>query len=201
MNATDGSPTTPNCTSSDDAHGGGRSTIGACAPSVVFGDAEQIVAEAYLTVVLAASVLCNIAVVWAINTTLKKRPLFRPNLFIIGHVAVTDLATAVICLPLVQAATAVGRWPFSASACAASAALNTLLITASVLCILAVSVERYFSIVRPHQYKLLVTKRRCVIAVVGIWSVSAALAIVQVVVLDNWAFYPGRAMCFMDWQT
>ncbi|XP_014676954.1 PREDICTED: uncharacterized protein LOC106816834 [Priapulus caudatus] len=33
------------------------------------------------------------------------------------------------------------------------------------------------------------------------WSVSAALAIVQVVVLNNWAFYPGRAMCFMDWQT
>ncbi|XP_014676953.1 PREDICTED: neuropeptide FF receptor 2-like [Priapulus caudatus] len=84
------------------------------------------------------------------STTLKKRHLFRPNLFIIGHVAVTDLATAVICLPLVQAATAVGRWPFSASACAASAALNTLLVTASVLCIIAVSVERYFSIVRPY---------------------------------------------------
>ncbi|XP_014677575.1 PREDICTED: D(1B) dopamine receptor-like [Priapulus caudatus] len=175
MKATDGSPTTPNCTWSDDADVSGRSTIGACASSVVFGDAEQIVSEAYLTVVLAASVLCNIVVVWAINTTLKKRPLFRPNLFIIGHVAVTDLATAVICLPLMQAAAAVGRWPFSASA-----------------------VERYFSIVRPHQYKLLVTKRRCVIAVVGMWSVSAALAIVQVVVLDNWAFYPGRAMCFMD---
>lgn len=164
-----------------------------------FTRAEIILAEVYLIVVGVVSIFLNAVVIWAVEDTQKKKRTFHPNLFILAHVAVTDIVTAVACLPFVLTSTAAGKWLLGEPACAVMAAVNTILITASVLSILAVSVERYMSIVKPQQYKEVVTKQSCVIGVVAVWVVSGAVAVLQVPVLSNWEFYPGKAICFMDW--
>jgi hypothetical protein len=78
--------------------------------------------------------------------------------------------------------------------CKLSRSSSWALLFASVASLLAITVDRYFYIVKPFKYPLIVTKRRVFLAVVGIWLTVCGLFINLQVHISSYGFKL-RSLC------
>jgi octopamine receptor len=114
-------------------------------------------------------------VVAAVFTHRKLRTV--TNVFIVS-LATSDLLLGLLVLPSSSAYELLGnRWPFGSVWCQAWLAIDVWLCTASILNLVAISLDRYLAISRPFRYPTLMSPARARVAVAVVWTLALAICL------------------------
>ncbi|XP_057327822.1 muscarinic acetylcholine receptor DM1 [Microplitis mediator] len=89
--------------------------------------------------------------------------------------AVADFAIGLISMPLFTIYTLLGYWPLGPHVCDTWLALDYLASNASVLNLLIISFDRYFSVTRPLTYRAKRTPHKAGVMIASAWGISALL--------------------------
>jgi 7 transmembrane receptor (rhodopsin family) len=85
--------------------------------------------------------------------------------YFLFSLAIADLAIGLISMPLFTMSTILGHWPLGPVVCDTWLALDYLASNASVLNLLIISFDRYFSVTRPLTYRAKRTTNRAAVMV------------------------------------
>ncbi|CAF1044445.1 unnamed protein product [Rotaria sordida] len=109
---------------------------------------------------------------------LDKR-LHTPSFYLIANMAVADLLLGLSVLPFSSVLELLNdRWIFGQGFCSAWLALDVLCCTASIIALMAVSIDRYIGVTRPLNYSSIMTTRRTIYLVNIVWAVSILTSVV-----------------------
>ncbi|XP_071639159.1 muscarinic acetylcholine receptor DM1-like isoform X1 [Temnothorax longispinosus] len=126
-----------------------------------------------LTIILSlATVIGNIMVM--ISFKIDKQLQTISNYFLFS-LAVADFAIGLISMPLFTLYTVLGYWPLGPHVCDTWLALDYLASNASVLNLLIISFDRYFSVTRPLTYRAKRTTTKAAIMIGSAWGISLLL--------------------------
>ncbi|KAK7793282.1 hypothetical protein R5R35_006779 [Gryllus longicercus] len=95
--------------------------------------------------------------------------------YFLFSLAVADFAIGLISMPLFTVSTILGYWPLGPHICDTWLALDYLASNASVLNLLIISFDRYFSVTRPLTYRAKRTTNRAAIMIGCAWGISLLL--------------------------
>ncbi|KAI8507163.1 Neuropeptide FF receptor 2 [Branchiostoma belcheri] len=104
------------------------------------------------------------------------------NLFI-ANVAVSDFLVGAICMPLTLVNNLKAGWVFGRVMCTVLPMIMGMTVTASVLTLVAIAVDRYLAVMRPTDDKIS-NKVTCIV-IAGIWTAASAIMIPAGVRLYN----------------
>ncbi|XP_076148672.1 alpha-1B adrenergic receptor-like [Alosa pseudoharengus] len=110
------------------------------------------------------SVICN-------------RHLRIPTNYFIINLAIADLLLGTTVLPVSATLEILDYWVFGRIFCDIWAALDVLCCTASIMSLCVISIDRYIGVSYPLQYPNIVTERRALLAMVGVWILSLVISI------------------------
>ncbi|XP_013781550.1 muscarinic acetylcholine receptor DM1-like [Limulus polyphemus] len=96
------------------------------------------------------------------------------NYFLLS-LAVADVSIGLISMPLFTVFTLLGYWPLGPMICDTWLALDYLSSNASVLNLLIISFDRYFSVTRPLTYRAKRTTKRAAFMIASAWVISLVL--------------------------
>ncbi|XP_014246886.1 muscarinic acetylcholine receptor DM1 [Cimex lectularius] len=133
----------------------------------------QIVFIAIVAIFLSiVTVVGNIMVM--ISFKIDKQLQTISNYFLFS-LAVADFAIGLISMPLFTVSTIMGYWPLGPHVCDTWLALDYLASNASVLNLLIISFDRYFSVTRPLTYRAKRTTNRAAFMITSAWGLSLIL--------------------------
>ncbi|KAI5622093.1 alpha-2B adrenergic receptor [Silurus asotus] len=128
------------------------------------------------------TIVGNVLVIIAVLTS---RSLRRPqNLFLVS-LAVADILVAMFIIPFSLANELMGYWCFSSVLCEIYLALDVLFCTSSILHLCAISLDRYFSLEKPLQYRAKRTPCHIKCAISIVWLISAAISFPPLVTMNK----------------
>lgn len=131
-----------------------------------------------LVAFIALTICGNVLVCLAVATS---RRLHQISSCFILSLAVTDLLLGLLVMPLsAMLELRNGRWPLGGVFCNIYMSLDVMLCSASILTLLAISVDRYLAITSPLCYPRRVTPRRVAITLTAIWTCSLAVSFVSI---------------------
>ncbi|XP_023328083.1 muscarinic acetylcholine receptor DM1 [Eurytemora carolleeae] len=115
------------------------------------------------------TILGNIMVM--ISFKLDKQLQTISNYFLFS-LAVADFTIGVFSMPMFTVYTVVGFWPFEPFVCDTWLAVDYLVSNASVMNLLIISFDRYFSVTRPLSYRARRTTRKAATMITSAWVLS-----------------------------
>ncbi|XP_053703588.1 histamine receptor H2b [Synchiropus splendidus] len=119
------------------------------------------------------------------------------NCFVVS-LAVTDLLLGLLVLPFsATVEISGGKWAFGGALCNIYISMDVLLCTASILTLLAISVDRYLVISSPLSYTRRVTPPRVTLAITAIWALSLAVSFLPIHMGWNTSDY---SVQHVDWK-
>ncbi|XP_065369863.1 muscarinic acetylcholine receptor DM1 [Calliphora vicina] len=95
--------------------------------------------------------------------------------YFLFSLAIADFAIGLISMPLFAVSTILGYWPLGPHICDTWLALDYLASNASVLNLLIISFDRYFSVTRPLTYRAKRTTNRAAVMIAAAWGISLIL--------------------------
>ncbi|XP_041846404.1 histamine receptor H2a [Melanotaenia boesemani] len=101
------------------------------------------------------------------------------NCFIVS-LAVTDLLLGLLVLPFSALLQLNGEWPFGPVFCNFYISMDVMLCTASILTLLAISVDRYLAVTMPLRYTSLVLPWKAAVTMASVWTVSVAVSFLPI---------------------
>uniref|UniRef100_A0A8C1TGU6 Adrenoceptor alpha 1Bb n=1 Tax=Cyprinus carpio TaxID=7962 RepID=A0A8C1TGU6_CYPCA len=110
------------------------------------------------------SVMCN-------------RHLRSPTNYFIVNLAIADLLLSTTVLPVSATLEILDYWVFGRIFCDVWAAVDVLCCTASIMSLCVISIDRYIGVSHPLQYPSIVTGRRALLAMLGVWVLSLVISI------------------------
>lgn len=131
---------------------------------------EAFVNVAFTLVVMMVIVLGNLMVVLTVKFDTKLRSQ-RQNWLIVS-LAVADLLVGLLIMPLTLLYEIIGVWVLGSVLCELWLALDVLFVTASILHICIISLDRYWSVTQPLTYPIKRTPSRISVMIGVAWLVS-----------------------------
>lgn len=163
-------------------------------------DLSQSLALCAMIVMEVLAVVGNLAVMVVISRT----PQLRKFAFVF-HLCLVDLVAALVLMPLGM----LSDWVVvNETLCRSYLCLSVCLVSAAILTICAINVERYYYIVHPMRHEVKMTVGVVVLVLVGIWVKAVVMSVLpllgwllqgsqeQGVPLD---FIPGQRQCWSSW--
>ncbi|XP_050533956.1 muscarinic acetylcholine receptor DM1 [Daktulosphaira vitifoliae] len=95
--------------------------------------------------------------------------------YFLFSLALADFFIGLISMPLFTIYTILGYWPFGRHVCDGWLALDYLASNASVLNLLLISFDRYFSVTRPLTYRAKRTRGKALLFISAVWFISLCL--------------------------
>ncbi|CAK1585683.1 unnamed protein product [Parnassius mnemosyne] len=141
-------------------------------PESPYSLAQTIVIAIIGSVLSVLTVVGNSMVMISIKIDKQLQTISNYFLF---SLAVADFAVGLISMPLFTMFTIFGYWPLGPHVCDTWLALDYLASNASVLNLLIISFDRYFSVTRPLTYRAKRTTRRAKVMIGGAWGFSLVL--------------------------
>uniref|UniRef100_UPI0037E77AA9 histamine receptor H2a n=1 Tax=Semicossyphus pulcher TaxID=241346 RepID=UPI0037E77AA9 len=130
-----------------------------------------------LSLIILLTVGGNVLVCLAVCTSRRLRCL--TNCFIVS-LAVTDLLLGLLVLPFSALLQFNSEWPLGPVFCNFYISMDVMLCTASILTLLAISVDRYLAVTMPLRYASLVLPWKVAVAMACIWTVSVAVSFLPI---------------------
>ncbi|XP_061582017.1 histamine receptor H2a [Cololabis saira] len=130
-----------------------------------------------LSLLILMTVGGNVLVCLAVCASRRLRCL--TNCFIVS-LAVTDLLLGLLVLPFSALLQLNDDWPLGPVFCNFYISMDVMLCTASILTLLAISVDRYLAVTLPLRYTSLVLPWRVAVAMAGVWTVSVAVSFLPI---------------------
>lgn len=122
--------------------------------------------------------LCgNVLVCLAVFVTRRLRSV--TNCFVVS-LAVTDLLLGILVLPFSTLVQVTDDWPLGAHFCNIYISLDVMLSTASILNLLAISIDRYLAVTSPLRYPTMVLRWHVATSLATIWLVSIGVSFVPI---------------------
>ncbi|XP_013173153.1 PREDICTED: muscarinic acetylcholine receptor DM1 [Papilio xuthus] len=146
--------------------------LAAALPASPYSLAQTIVIAIVGSVLSVLTVVGNSMVMISIKIDKQLQTISNYFLF---SLAVADFAVGLISMPLFTMFTIFGYWPLGPHICDTWLALDYLASNASVLNLLIISFDRYFSVTRPLTYRAKRTTRRAKVMIGGAWGFSLVL--------------------------
>ncbi|PWA24402.1 hypothetical protein CCH79_00011880 [Gambusia affinis] len=105
------------------------------------------------------------------------RHLRTPTNYFIINLAMADLLLGTTVLPVSATLEVLGYWVFGRIFCDIWAAVDVLCCTASIMSLCVISIDRYVGVRYPLQYPMVVTRRRALLAMLGVWILALVISI------------------------
>ncbi|XP_020367354.1 alpha-1A adrenergic receptor-like [Rhincodon typus] len=105
------------------------------------------------------------------------RPLQTVTNYFTVNLAVADLLLSCSVLPLSAWLEVQGHWPLGRLLCDIWAALDVLCSTASILSLCVISIERYIGVSYPLRHPAIVTQRKALLTLLGVWTLALAISV------------------------
>lgn len=138
---------------------------------------SQVLLGVILSLVILLTVGGNVLVCLAVCASRRLRCL--TNCFIVS-LAVTDLLLGLLVLPFSALLQLNKDWPLGPAFCNFYTSMDVMLCTASILTLLAISVDRYLAVTMPLRYASLVLPWRVAVAMASVWTVSVAVSFLPI---------------------
>uniref|UniRef100_A0A671UL93 Histamine H2 receptor n=1 Tax=Sparus aurata TaxID=8175 RepID=A0A671UL93_SPAAU len=131
----------------------------------------------FLSFLILLTVGGNVLVCLAVCASRRLRCL--TNCFIVS-LAVTDLLLGLLVLPFSALIQLNEEWPLGPVFCNFYISMDVMLCTASILTLLAISVDRYLAVTMPLRYTSVVLPWRVAVAMASVWTVSVAVSFLPI---------------------
>ncbi|XP_078122798.1 alpha-1A adrenergic receptor-like [Sander vitreus] len=105
------------------------------------------------------------------------RHLRIPTNYFIINLAIADLLLGTTVLPVSATQEVLDYWVFGRIFCDIWAAVDVLCCTASIMSLCVISIDRYIGVRYPLQYPTIVTEKRALLAMLGVWLLSIVISI------------------------
>ncbi|XP_067104197.1 alpha-1A adrenergic receptor-like [Osmerus mordax] len=105
------------------------------------------------------------------------RHLRTPTNYFIINLAIADLLLGTTVLPVSATLEILNYWVFGRIFCDIWAAVDVLCCTASIMSLCVISIDRYIGVSYPLQYPGIVTEKRALLAMFGVWVLSTVISI------------------------
>ncbi|XP_068438526.1 histamine receptor H2a [Clinocottus analis] len=138
---------------------------------------SQVMLGVTLALLILLTVSGNVLVCLAVCASRRLRCL--TNCFIVS-LAVTDLLLGLLVLPFSALMQLNNDWPLGPAFCNFYISMDVMLCTASILTLLAISVDRYLAVTMPLRYASLVMPWRVAVAMASVWTVSVAVSFLPI---------------------
>uniref|UniRef100_A0A4W5LVJ1 Alpha-1A adrenergic receptor n=1 Tax=Hucho hucho TaxID=62062 RepID=A0A4W5LVJ1_9TELE len=138
----------------------------------------NVVKAVVLGLILGTIIICGVfGNILVILSVVCHRHLRTVTHYFIVNLAVADLLLSSIVLPFSATFEILGYWVFGRPFCNVWAAVDVLCCTASIMSLCVISVDRYIGVSYPLRYPAIVTERRALLALVGLWALSVTISI------------------------
>ncbi|XP_026166099.1 alpha-1A adrenergic receptor-like [Mastacembelus armatus] len=105
------------------------------------------------------------------------RHLRIPTNYFIINLAIADLLLGTTVLPVSATLEVLDYWVFGRIFCDIWAAVDVLCCTASIMSLCVISIDRYIGVRYPLQYPMIVTEKRALLAMLGVWVLAVIISI------------------------
>ncbi|XP_061559202.1 alpha-1A adrenergic receptor-like [Phycodurus eques] len=105
------------------------------------------------------------------------RHLRTPTNYFIINLAIADLLLSTTVLPVSATLEILDYWVFGRIFCDIWAAVDVLCCTASIMSLCVISIDRYIGVRYPLQYPVIVTEKRALLAMLGVWILAIVISI------------------------
>ncbi|XP_024859285.1 alpha-1B adrenergic receptor-like, partial [Kryptolebias marmoratus] len=129
-----------------------------------------VVLASFISFAIVGNILVILAVVC-------NRHLRTPTNYFITNLAMADLLLGTTVLPVSATLEVLDYWVFGRIFCDIWAAVDVLCCTASIMSLCVISIDRYIGVRYPLQYPVIVTRRRALLAMLGVWILSVVISI------------------------
>ena len=110
--------------------------------------------------------------------------------YFLFSLAIADLIIGIISIPFFAVFFIMKKWTFGQVLCDAWLAIDYLASNASVMNLLVISFDRYFSVTRPLSYRARRTTKKAALMISSAWGLSL---VVWVPAIYAWPYIEGRA--------
>lgn len=153
---------------------------------------EYFVLAPALGVVMLFAIFGNITLIVTISRTSKLRT--RTNMFIL-NLACADLGVALLCMPFSIITCFTRDWIFGDILCQLNGFMNIVFEASSLFTLTAISIEKYFSIVKPMT--VVITTRVAFTMVAMMWITALVLAAIPLTGFITFEFKTGKCLVFI----
>ncbi|CAN2387346.1 alpha-1B adrenergic receptor [Pristimantis euphronides] len=123
---------------------------------------------------ICVAIVGNIMVIISVVTN---RQLRMPTNYLIVNLAIADLLLSTTVLPFSATLEIADKWVFGKIFCDIWAAMDVLCCTASIFSLCAISIDRYIGVRYSLQYPTIVTRKKVLLALLGVWILSIVISI------------------------
>ncbi|XP_028840426.1 alpha-1A adrenergic receptor [Denticeps clupeoides] len=120
------------------------------------------------------AIVGNILVILAV---VCNRHLRIPTNYFIVNLAIADLLLGTTVLPVSATLEILDYWVFGRIFCDVWAAVDVLCCTASIMSLCVISIDRYIGVRYPLRYPAIVTEKRALLAMLGVWVMAVVISI------------------------
>ena len=120
-----------------------------------------------------------------------------PNKLVIS-LAVSNILMAIPSSVLTTAVLIKSVWPFNWATCQFQGYFGIAMAFASTETLALMSLNRYYRIVRPNNYRRIFTRRRTSIMIFAAWVIASVVQVPYVAVGHRYLFHPGKIYCNQD---
>ena len=152
--------------------------------------ATEVAEFALLCVILLVGFAGNVLVILVISINREMRT--RTNMYLL-NLAIADVGASLVCMPFFLVSLPQQERRLGDTLCQVQGFMNTFWLYASSFTLVAVSVHKYFSIVKP--LKRIITTRRVVFMIIVSWAVAGLCAIGPLVGWNRVKFHTSALVC------
>ncbi|XP_066911968.1 opsin-3-like [Clytia hemisphaerica] len=134
------------------------------ATSLDFTRAERLILLPFLTLIMFAAIFGNC---WILLIIISRKEMRTPYYILVANLVFTDMCISIVDMPLTLIAIVQNGWELGYHACQFHAYSIALFFSMNITTIIAMTAEKYFSLV--HPLSRFVTQRRTLSAVAIIW--------------------------------